>query len=159
MQLTAGDVRARVLLGSQRQRGPFSSVAGHCAGPLSSPPYLPIGRSLLSPTLSSSGGKRRSMEARPFSRCCGQQRYEAALSFCSSARFATNWPWVFVRNCLRACFKNPPKRRVRARGLQERMRFRHPCRPGPLTGRFSKHALRPMSGPQDHSLPPKKETG
>ena len=43
---------------------------------------------------------------------------------------------------LRACFNNPPKRRVRARGLQETMRFRHPCRPGPLTGRFSKHALR-----------------
>ncbi len=43
---------------------------------------------------------------------------------------------------VRACFKNPPKRRVRARGLQETMRFRHPCRPGPPTGRFSKHALR-----------------
>ncbi len=43
---------------------------------------------------------------------------------------------------VRACFRNPPKRRVRARGLQETMRFRHPCRPGPLTGRFSKHALR-----------------
>src|SRR5207245_1992605 len=25
---------------------------------------------------------------------------------------------------------------------QETMRFRHPCRPGPLTGRFSTHALR-----------------
>src|SRR5712692_3050485 len=43
---------------------------------------------------------------------------------------------------LGAYFKNPPKRRVGARGLQETMRFRHPCRPGPLTGRFSKHALR-----------------
>src|SRR5258708_38015719 len=46
------------------------------------------------------------------------------------------------RPALRACSKNPAKRRVRARGLQETMRFRHPCRPGPLTGRFSKHALR-----------------
>src|SRR5713101_4190396 len=43
---------------------------------------------------------------------------------------------------VRACFRNPPKRRVRARGLQETMRFRRPCRPGPLTGRFSKHGLR-----------------
>src|SRR5438309_535995 len=59
-----------------------------------------------------------------------------------SAILATNRPWVFVRKSFRACFKNPPKRRVRARGLQETMRFRLPCRPGPLTGRFSKHALR-----------------
>src|SRR2546428_12092140 len=42
----------------------------------------------------------------------------------------------------RSFFFNQPKNRVRARGLQETMRFRHPCRPGPLTGRFSKHALR-----------------
>src|SRR5258708_18141086 len=46
------------------------------------------------------------------------------------------------RPALRACSKNPAKRRVRARGVQETMRFRHLCRPGPLTGRFSKHALR-----------------
>src|SRR5216683_8205459 len=43
-----------------------------------------------------------------------------------SARFAANRLRLFVRKSLRACFKNPPKRRVRARGLQERMRFRHP---------------------------------
>src|SRR6266571_3561593 len=55
----------------------------------------------------------------------------------------TAWPQRKAANrTLNACFKNPPKRRVRARGLQETMRFRHSCRPGPLTGRFSKHALR-----------------
>src|SRR5258708_38477241 len=43
---------------------------------------------------------------------------------------------------LRACFKNPRKRRVRARGLQETRRFWPHCRPGPLTGRFLTHALR-----------------
>src|SRR5438552_9877618 len=45
---------------------------------------------------------------------------------------------------LRASFKNPPKRRVRARGLQETMRCWHPRRPGPPTGRFSNHALRQL---------------
>src|SRR6266581_2778666 len=59
----------------------------------------------------------------------------------------TAWPQRKAANrTLNACFKNPPKRRVRARGLQETMRFRHPCRPGPLTGRFSKHALRQHAG-------------
>src|SRR5260370_4602806 len=42
---------------------------------------------------------------------------------------------------LRASFKNPRKRRVRARGLQETPRFWPHCRPGPLTGRFLKQAL------------------
>jgi hypothetical protein len=42
---------------------------------------------------------------------------------------------------LRACLKNQPKRRVRARGLQETAKISTPCRPGPLTGRFFKHAL------------------
>src|SRR5438445_804337 len=220
MQLAAGNALARVLLGWQRRRGPFSSVAGNCAGPLSSPPYLPLGRALLSPTLSSPGRKRGSRGTRPFSRKCEEPHSEATPSFgllmrsqdglhCETnslslrsgervrergareirdrfqamfsglsplpgplparssrgegeddappaprgfvanpadssecARFATNWSWLFVGMSLRACFKNPPKRRVRARGLQETMRFRLPCRPGPLTGRFSKHALR-----------------
>src|SRR5438309_9067393 len=43
---------------------------------------------------------------------------------------------------LRAGFKNPRKRRVRARGLQETRRFWPHCRSGPLTGRILKHALR-----------------
>src|SRR2546426_8802508 len=46
-----------------------------------------------------------------------------------------------MKTMLRACFKNRRKRRVRARGLQETRRFRPHCRPGPLTGRFLKHAL------------------
>ena len=33
-------------------------------------------------------------------------------------------------------------RRVRARGLRETAKITKPCRPGPLTGRFFKHALR-----------------
>src|SRR2546427_4621931 len=33
-------------------------------------------------------------------------------------------------------------RRVRARGLREMAKITKPCRPGPLTGRFSRHALR-----------------
>jgi hypothetical protein len=40
-----------------------------------------------------------------------------------------------------ACLKIRPKRRVRARGLQEMARISTPCRPGPLTGRFFIHSL------------------
>ncbi len=48
-----------------------------------------------------------------------------------------------LNNCnLRACFKNPRTRRVRARGLHKTVGNRLPWRPGPLTGRFSKQALR-----------------
>src|SRR6266853_5129191 len=81
MQLTAGDTLVRVLLGSQRRSGPFAPVAGHCAGPLSSPPSLPIGKALLSPTLSSHGGKRGSSGTRPFSRNCEEPYSEATPSF------------------------------------------------------------------------------
>src|SRR5438445_13805926 len=81
MQLAAGNALARVLLGWQRRRGPFSSVAGNCAGPLSSPPYLPLGRALLSPTLSSPGRKRGSRGTRPFSRKCEDPYSEATPSF------------------------------------------------------------------------------
>src|SRR5713101_7543409 len=42
---------------------------------------------------------------------------------------------------LRVCLERPPKRRVRARGLQEMAKITKPCRPGPLTGRLSKQAL------------------
>src|SRR5712692_2350416 len=86
MQLTAGDILARVLLGSQRRRGPFAPVAGICAGPLSSPPYLPLGKALLSPTLSSHGGRRGRSGTRPPCRRCGQPRSEAALAFDSLMR-------------------------------------------------------------------------
>ena len=52
----------------------------------------------------------------------------------------------FARACagilLRACLKTHQKRRVRARGLQEIARFGHSCRPGALTGRVFKQALR-----------------
>ncbi len=41
----------------------------------------------------------------------------------------------------RVCLERPPKRRVRARGLQEMAKITKPCRPGPLTGRLSKQAL------------------
>src|SRR6266581_536100 len=81
MQLTAGNTLAGVLLGSQPWRGPFSSVARNCAGPLSSPPYLPLGRALLSPTLPSHGGKRGSRRTRPFSRNCEEPYSEATPSF------------------------------------------------------------------------------
>src|SRR5947209_3212654 len=43
-----------------------------------------------------------------------------------------------------AFFKRPPKRRVRARGLQEMPRNPQFCRPGLLTGQLSKH---PVSSP------------
>jgi len=42
---------------------------------------------------------------------------------------------------LKACLKNPTKRRVGARGLQEMAENLGFCRPSPLTGRISKHAL------------------
>ena len=45
---------------------------------------------------------------------------------------------IFV---FRACFENEPDRRVGARGLQETTAIPVFCRPGPLTGPFSKHAL------------------
>src|SRR6266849_3644228 len=50
-------------------------------------------------------------------------------------------PYPYPFPSLRACFKNPRKRRVRARGLQETRRFWPHCRPGPLTGRFLEQAL------------------
>ncbi len=43
---------------------------------------------------------------------------------------------------VRACFRIVGGRRVRARGLRELAKIPRPCRPGPLTGRFLKHALR-----------------
>ena len=43
---------------------------------------------------------------------------------------------------MRASLKIPPNRRVRARGLQETAEIALGCRPGPLTGRISKQALR-----------------
>src|SRR5713226_9152659 len=43
---------------------------------------------------------------------------------------------------VRAGFKIVGGRRVRARGLLEMAKIPRPCRPGPLTGRFLKHALR-----------------
>jgi len=43
---------------------------------------------------------------------------------------------------LRACLKSPRKRRVRARGLQEMAESALFCRPGPMTGRILKHALK-----------------
>src|SRR5713101_2785738 len=45
---------------------------------------------------------------------------------------------------LRACFNIVHERRVRARGLREMAKIPKPCRPGPLTGRFLKHALRQL---------------
>ena len=42
---------------------------------------------------------------------------------------------------LRACVESPPKRRVRARGLQNSTQTPLACRPGPLTGRLFKHSL------------------
>ena len=42
---------------------------------------------------------------------------------------------------LRACFKFPPPRRVRARGLQEWAGTPAACRPGALTGRVLRQAL------------------
>src|SRR5712692_11122667 len=50
-----------------------------------------------------------------------------------------------MKTMLRACSINRRKRRVRARGLQETRRFRPHCRPGPLTGRFLKHALNALA--------------
>ncbi len=81
MQLTAGETRVRVLPGSRRRRGPFAPVAGNCAGPLSSPPDLPLGKALLSPTLSSHGGRRGRSGMRASRRRCGQPRSEAAHAF------------------------------------------------------------------------------
>ncbi len=52
----------------------------------------------------------------------------------------------FPTQILRACFKNPRERRVRARGLQETRRFWSHCRPGPLTGRFLNQALSEGTG-------------
>ena len=43
---------------------------------------------------------------------------------------------------LRACLKTPAPRRVRARGLQDLAEKPVACRPGALTGRVLKHALR-----------------
>src|SRR5579862_6444090 len=56
-------------------------------------------------------------------------------------------PSFFPHHCLhahrsakffRACLKTQPKRRVRARGLQEAARDTISCRPGPLIGRVFK---------------------
>jgi hypothetical protein len=49
---------------------------------------------------------------------------------------------------LRACLKTPQKRRVRARGLQEIAQYGHFCRPGALTGRVFKQALRGTAPPK-----------
>jgi hypothetical protein len=46
-----------------------------------------------------------------------------------------------AQTVLRACFRIVGGRRVRARGLREMAKITKPCRPGPLTGRFLKHAL------------------
>ncbi len=56
---------------------------------------------------------------------------------------------------LRACFKSPRTRRVRARGLHETAGNRLLCRPGPLIGRFLKHALRAIC-PRPESAAPGK---
>jgi len=45
---------------------------------------------------------------------------------------------------LRVCLERPPKRRVRARGLQEMAKITKTCRPGPLTGRLPKQVLKPL---------------
>ena len=46
------------------------------------------------------------------------------------------------RDALRGCWKTPAPRRVRARGLQETTEIAMRCRPGALTGRVFKHAVR-----------------
>jgi len=46
----------------------------------------------------------------------------------------------------RACLKIVGGRRVRARGLREMAKILKPCRPGPLSGRVFKHALKLVAG-------------
>jgi hypothetical protein len=47
---------------------------------------------------------------------------------------------------LRACLKIRTQRRVRARGLRETPKIPILCRPGPLTGRIFRQALRFIAG-------------
>jgi len=58
---------------------------------------------------------------------------------------------------LRDCLKTPPRRRVRARGLQIPAKIHLPCRPGALTGRVFKQALRRVGlqdGTENHGGSP-----
>jgi hypothetical protein len=79
---------------------------------------------------------------RPAAQAVGSKLARTNLDFGHARWMRGNAQWMYGKaKGLRACFRNPRKRRVRARGLQKTRRFWPHCRPDPITGRFLKQAL------------------